>query len=481
MHRWSGTSRRLFLAFAALIALFAAASWLALSTLADVRASLALSRRQAEGMRAALELSSAVRDQYAHQAHTIIIGDRSHLAFYDEAERRVLDRTAEVRRHARTEEERSRVGEIERASAELDDIFRRRIVPAVLAGRAAEVKAEHARAQLVVSRIQDLVEDLVTRFEQDIAVAQGRAEAVGRRTFRLAVGALASALAFAVAVGLYIGRSVARPVARLRSGAERLASGDLDARIPVERDDEFGALARQFNAMTDALRAHQARLIQSEKLAGVGRLAAGVAHEINNPLGVILGYTRLLRKKAEGPLAEDLAVIEEETLRCQEIVEGLLDLTRAPRWERQPVDLARTCAETVARLREARLLEGVEVEVRGEGRGRGSPTKLRQVVLNLLKNAAEAAGPGGHVSVEIREDGGGVVVVVDDDGPGIAPQARERLFEPFQSTKPKGTGLGLAVSRAIARAHGGDIEAGASPWGGARFVLRLPGASEVAA
>jgi signal transduction histidine kinase len=481
VHRWSGTSRRLFLAFAALIALFAVASWLALSALADVRASLARTRQQAEGVRVALELASAVRDQYAHQAHTIIIGDQSHLGFYTEAERRVLERTAEVRRHARSEEERSRVDEIERASAELDAVFRRRIVPAVVAGRSAEVKAEHARAQLVVTRIQELSEDLVTAFEEDIATQQARAEAVGRRTFLLALGALASALAVALAVGLYIGRSVALPVARLRAGAERLAAGDLEARIPVERDDEFGALARQFNSMTDALRQHQARLVESEKLAGVGRLAAGVAHEINNPLGVILGYTRILRKKAEGTLAEDLAVVEEETLRCQEIVEGLLDLARAPGWERQPVDLARVCAETVDRLREARLLDGVEVAVRGDGRARGSPTKLRQVVLNLVKNAAEAVGPGGHVSVEITSDGGEATVAVEDDGPGIAPAARERLFEPFQTTKPRGTGLGLAVSRAIARAHGGDIEVGTGGSAGARFVLRLPAAGEVAA
>ncbi|BDG10680.1 sensor histidine kinase [Anaeromyxobacter paludicola] len=481
MHRWSGTSRRLFLAFGALIVLFAGASWLALSALADVRASLARTRDQAEGVRVALELASAVRDQYAHQAHTIIIGDQSHLGFYTEAERRVLDHTAEVRRHAVSDEERRHVDEIEQASTELDGIFRQRIVPAVVAGRAAEVQAEHARAQLVVTRIQDLTEDLVTAFERDIAVQQDRAEVVGRRTFRLALAALVTALGVALAVGLYIGRSVALPVARLRAGAERLAEGDLDTRIAVERDDEFGALARGFNAMTESLRQHQAQLVESEKLAGVGRLAAGVAHEINNPLGVILGYVRLLRKKAEGPLDEDLAVVEEETLRCQEIVEGLLDLARTPRIERQPVDLARVCAETVARLREAHLLDGVEVGVRGEGRARGAPAKLRQVVLNLVKNAAEAAGPGGHVAVEVSEGAGGAAVAVEDDGPGVAAEVRERLFEPFQTSKPSGTGLGLAVSRAIARAHGGDIEVGTSARGGARFVLRLPAASEVAA
>ena len=134
---------------------------------------------------------------------------------------------------------------------------------------------------------------------------------------------------FAMAVAVYLGRSIARPMAKLEAGAKRIAKGDLDTRIAIETPDEFGRLARAFNAMTDALKVHQEKLVQSEKLAGIGRLAAGVAHEINNPLGVILGYVRVLQKKAEGALADDLKVIEEEAVRCQEIVEGLLDLSRS--------------------------------------------------------------------------------------------------------------------------------------------------------
>ncbi len=226
--------------------------------------------------------------------------------------------------------------------------------------------------------------------------------------------------------------------------------------------------------MTASLKEHQDRLVQSEKLAGIGRLAAGVAHEINNPLGVILGYTRLLRKKAGGTLAEDLAVIEEETLRCQEIVEGLLDLSRPAQASAEAVDLRDLCDDVVGRLSDAHQLGGASVAVAGTGAAEGDARKLRQVVLNLVRNGVEAAGGGGRVDVRVVERDGAVEVEVSDTGPGVDPSVRDRLFEPFFTTKPRGTGLGLAVSQAIARSHGGEIAAGAAEGGGACFTLRLP-------
>ncbi len=477
MRSWSGTARRLFAAFAALIVIYGLAAALALAGLSALRGGLGEARDQAAGVRIALQLASAVRDQYAHQAHTIIIGDESHLGFYADAEKRVLDLAREVRRYARQPDEQAWVEDIERATAELDGIFRRRIVPAVLKGQRADVQAEHARAQLVVTRIQERTDQLVDRFERSIAAVEARVSAAERRAFRLALALLLGAPLLAVAVGIQVGRSVAGPVERLRQGAERIGAGDLDTRVEIDTPDEFGALARQLNAMTAALKEHQAQLVQSEKLAGLGRLAAGVAHEINNPLGVILGYTRLLRKKAEGPLAEDLGVIEEETLHCKEIVESLLGLSRAPGIAAAPVDLRELCEDVVGRLSESRQLDGVEVSVDGRGRVQGDAQKLRQVLLNLVKNGAEAAGAGGKVEIRVAENGAAAEVAVSDTGPGLDSQVLERLFEPFFTTKPRGTGLGLAVSQAIARAHGGQIEAGEGTTGGARFTLRLPRAA----
>jgi signal transduction histidine kinase len=302
---------------------------------------------------------------------------------------------------------------------------------------------------------------------------QAEVAAVEQRTLRWLIGLLAGAPILAALVTWTVGRSIARPLARLRSGAARLAAGDLDARIDVDTPDEFGDLARQWNAMTEALKHHQQRLVQSEKLAGIGRLAAGVAHEINNPLGVILGYVRLMQKRAEPGLRDELAVLADEALRCKEIVDGLLDLSRPLAPSRERVDLRDACDEVVARLADARLLAGAAVVVDGRGAAEAHPLKLRQVLANLVRNAAEAAGDGGRVEVRVRERDGAAEVEVEDSGPGLA-RARDRLFEPFFTTKEKGTGLGLAVSRAIARAHGGDIDAADAPGGGARFTLRLP-------
>ena len=227
--------------------------------------------------------------------------------------------------------------------------------------------------------------------------------------------------------------------------------------------------------MSRSLKEHQAQLVQSETLAGIGRLAAGVAHEINNPLAVILGYVKLLERKAEGELAEDLGIVRDEALRAQEIVEGLLDLSRPLAAAPEPVDLRELCEEAVARLTSTDRLGRAAVELQGAARIAGHPQKLRQVVLNLIKNGAEAAGPGGRVVVRVGQtDGGGAEVVVSDSGPGLPAGAAQKLFEPFFTTKPTGTGLGLAVSLGIVQAHGGTLEATSPEGAGARFTIRLP-------
>ena len=335
----AGTARRLFAAFALLVSVFAAASWSTLAHFGEIDDGLVTMRRQEEGMRLALELASAVRDQYAHQAHTIILGNDTHLGFYTAAEQRVGELTRRVGALTVGERERLCLADVERATGVLDRIFRARIVPAVLRRDTAEIQAAHAAAQVEVSEIQDRVDCLVSRFEADIAAFQGRVAAAQRLALRWTVFFTLFAPLLAASVGAYVHRSVAVPVARLHEGAARIAAGDLDARIEVATPDEFGALARQFNAMTASLREHQSQLVQSEKLAGIGRLAAGVAHEINNPLAVILGYARLLQRKAEGSVADDLRVIEDEAVRGKQIVDGLLDLSRPLASAPEPLEL----------------------------------------------------------------------------------------------------------------------------------------------
>jgi signal transduction histidine kinase len=164
-------------------------------------------------------------------------------------------------------------------------------------------------------------------------------------------------------------------------------------------------------------------------------------------------------------------------LRAKEIVEGLLDLSRPLASAPEPVDLKALCDEALARLTTTGQLGGATVEVRGAARVEGHPQKLRQVLLNLVKNGVEAAGPGGTVEVGLSRAGDGAAVVqVTDSGPGLPAEAAQKLFEPFFTTKPSGTGLGLAVSLGIVQAHGGTLQADSPPGGGARFTIRLPAA-----
>jgi signal transduction histidine kinase len=140
----------------------------------------------------------------------------------------------------------------------------------------------------------------------------------------------------------------------------------------------------------------------------------------------------------------------------------------------EPVDLRAISDDAVARLGEMKVLEGVSVVVDGAATVGGHGQKLRQVVLNLVKNAAEASGPGGRVEVRVVQGSDGARLSVSDNGPGLSQTQRERLFEPFFTTKGNGTGLGLAVSKGIVAAHGGSIEVGPAPSGGARFEVWLP-------
>jgi signal transduction histidine kinase len=473
----SGTARRLSLALAALVSLFVVSSVLVLVHMREIHSRMVEVQARQHAVRSALEVASAIRDTYAHQAHTLILGNDSHLHFYETAARRVTRLTEEMKGQALGPEEQAWVADIERAQRSLDTLFREALLPAVLAGRQEDMEREHGRALGLVSQMEERTDLLVSHFNRSVDAAEARVGELQSSAFQWTLFFLVGAPLLAMGVGVYIVRSVARPVARLREGAARLAAGDMHARIDVATPDEFGELARQFNAMTAALREHQERLVQSEKLAGIGRMAAGVAHEINNPLTVILGYVGMMKKKAEGSLREDLQVIEDEAMRSRNIVQELLALSRPLQAEPEPVDLRALCEDVVERLRQGGRLGAVRVDVEGEARTTGHLTKLRQVVLNLVLNAVDACGDEGRVRVRLVQTETGAEVHVEDTGPGLSLTARERLFEPFFTTKPSGTGLGLAISQSIVQAHGGNLEAAAGTGPGAHFTVWLPATS----
>jgi PAS domain S-box-containing protein len=227
------------------------------------------------------------------------------------------------------------------------------------------------------------------------------------------------------------------------------------------------------------------QLVQSGKLAAIGELAAGVAHEINNPLFAILGLTEFLLLEAEpdSKAEQRLVLIQQTGLEIKEIVRALLDFARENAEERQVVkldDVIRSTVDLIRRTNADKAIELLDSYSDHEAFVNASPNQLKQIVLNLVANARQAMPNGGSVRVQVHRDGAHVLVVVSDDGPGIEPAVLERIFEPFFTTKRHtgGTGLGLSVSLGIAESHGGTLTASSEPGPGAAFTLRLPLAEE---
>jgi two-component system, NtrC family, sensor kinase len=225
----------------------------------------------------------------------------------------------------------------------------------------------------------------------------------------------------------------------------------------------------------------QQQLVQSGKLAAIGELAAGVAHEINNPLFAILGLTEFLLKEAEpGSKAESrLELIQQTGLEIKEIVRALLDFARENAEERHIVEMEDVVQSTVDLVRRTNAHKGVEIVETYDESGatvNASPNQLKQIFLNLIANARQAMPNGGTVRVDVRQDGETVVTTVSDDGPGIEPAVLERIFEPFFTTKRSvgGTGLGLSVSLGIVESHGGTLRVASELGRGTEFTLRLP-------
>jgi signal transduction histidine kinase len=328
------------------------------------------------------------------------------------------------------------------------------------------------------------------------------------RQLTLAWAGGAALVAFGLA--FLFARRLSRALEGLAKAARALGRGQLDARVPVaaraDARDEIAELGRTFNTMgeqieasrseierwnrelearvearTRELKEAQAQLVQAQKLAALGQLGAGVAHEINNPLGGVIGHVQLLlaeRSTADRDF-EALRCIEEGARRASQVVQNLLRFS-VQRHEpvRTTVDAARLVRDTLS-LTETLLAESkiqVELALDGAPRLRGDAGQLGQVLLNLVSNARTAMPGGGTLRISARHAGAEAAVAVEDTGRGIAPEIRHRIFEPFFTTKAdwSNVGLGLSVSYRIIEEHGGRIEVASEVGRGSTFTVYLP-------
>ncbi len=340
-----------------------------------------------------------------------------------------------------------------------------------------------------------------------------RASTTGIMVFALGFVILAALL-----VSLLVDRAVYKPLADLKDGAARLAEGDLEKQIPVRSHDEFGQLAESFNTMTRALKKSrgeleewghtlehkiaeatrelqlaQAEAARGEKLASVGLLAAGIAHELNNPLTGVLTFSHLVRKQLPdgSPEAEDLDLVIRETKRCATIIRRLLDFAREKTPEKKHTDLNQLVDQTAQLIGQSAQIADIDI-VLDLDESRPSvwmdEDLVKQVLMNLLVNAQHAIEHDGRITVrtrvEERPDGGGpdgsssqmAVITIRDTGCGIPEENLQRIFDPFFTTKGvgKGTGLGLSVSHGTITAHGGTIEVDSKVGEGTEFRIYLP-------
>ncbi len=295
---------------------------------------------------------------------------------------------------------------------------------------------------------------------------------------------------------LWFVRRVLLPLRLLDRGAALLAQGQLAARLPVRSSNELGQLAGAFNAMAARLQAEHdelerrvetrsRELLRTARLAELGTIAAGIAHEINNPLASIVACTDGLRRDhAEGRsdaarTDEYLAIIGKEAMRAQGITASMLRLAHPQQGRHEPVWLQQEIDELLRlfahQARQAQVSISARVDPAAPA-ALGDAGALRQVILNLLRNALEASPRGGAIRLAVAPCTAGVAITVADQGPGVPAADADRIFEPFFTTKAPGagTGLGLSIVHRIVQDHGGRIEVAAGPDGGAAFRVELP-------
>jgi len=303
---------------------------------------------------------------------------------------------------------------------------------------------------------------------------------------------------------------VTKPLTVLVHGMEQVASGNLDHPVPVISSDEIGALAKTFNSMikdlktardereswtrtleaevakkTEEIQRTHLHLVQTEKLASLGRMAAGVAHEINNPLTGIVTFAHLLKRRfpSDSPEAEDLNVIIEQSERCAKIIKNLLTFARATPSEKGEININDILSRTIYMVKNQAKFHDIKFNIDIEDAQfivLGDASQFQQIFLNMLINASDAMNEKGEITIATRK------IIIDskpfveieftDTGSGIPREIMEKLFEPFFTTKPvgKGTGLGLAVSHGIVKHCGGQIDVKSTVGKGTSFFVKLP-------
>jgi two-component system NtrC family sensor kinase len=283
-------------------------------------------------------------------------------------------------------------------------------------------------------------------------------------------------------IAIPIARLITRPIAGLVEANRRLARGDMTVRVEPKGKGEIALLGRSFNNMVETLRETEKELMHRERLASVGQLAAGVAHELNNPLGTILLYSDMMYKETaeDDPRRQDLKMIITEVNRCKNIVADLLNFARQHELLAEEMDLHKLIDEVILKSKARSRFNKVEFVCQFDPKLphiQADPAQLQQIFTNLFNNSAYAMGNAGTITISTQlRDGQTVEIRVSDTGSGIPSDNLSKLFTPFFTTKPagKGTGLGLSIIYGIIKLHHGQITVQSQVGQGTTMIITLP-------
>jgi signal transduction histidine kinase len=466
-------ARQVALGFGAVSVVALAMCAMLLAVIHDVSGLVESMRHDESAIREGQELATAVRELSSHGAHILIEADPSHLSAYERARQRVSD-GLEALADRIPEPERFRLRALRDVAAQMHEKLVDEALPAARRGDQGQARRAHREieelAQQAATHADALARATASQMAHahDLATSSTRLGLIGGGLLALLVVGLS------VAFTLRLRAAVLNPLRTLTEAAGRVGHGDFAVRVGRVGKGELAELGAAFDLMADELARRERRLLQNERMAAIGQLAAGVAHELNNPIGIIRGYLKTMTPDEDAAtLGEELAILDEEAGHCQRITDDLLSYARAGELRVDRMEAASFLGETARRFEAGAAGVAVEVDA-DDATIEADSARLRQVLLNLLNNARQVSPPERPIQVHGRAFDDGYRVEVIDAGPGIDPDDRQRIFEPFFTRRRGGSGLGLAVCLGIVEAHGGTIEVDDAASGGALFRLWLP-------
>ena len=479
-----GVSTKIFLAYAVLLSVFAVSSVFTLVYLRRGRQELSANQRRLEVQVAADAALRSLEDFVkTREGSGQPTGLTSRVAAQNgiaSARQDLKDALDAIDRYLKEESRPARRVEFDAYRVEIADLDGRVAQVAAVLGSSERAAGDTTEANRSLANLLSIFHRLKTNLRaQGKAVAEELADSE-RRAVEIAFFLTALGLVLAVGAALMVYRTL-RPLRILREHARQIAGGDYARRTGLSSRDEIGELAREYDAMAAAIEEREHRLIRSERLATVGRMAAHITHEIRNPLASVGLNLELLGDEVgpQNPEAKRLVEsIGNEVDRLSDITETYLRFVRLPKPKLEREDLGALVLSVVEFGRGELAQAGVEIVV---DLGQNIPeleldeSQIRQTLLNLIRNAKEAMAGAGTLRISLSPRADGMVMLrLSDSGPGISPENQGKIFDPFFSTKSKGTGLGLALVQQIVGDHGGRIEVSCPPTGGTTFTLLLP-------